>query len=342
MNHLRCCSRCVLSGKRVTSLFYTGNGRWIARWMGPAIRELVKRQQRAGPQPESLRRHYLEWNEDAELYAFNSRLSERFEPGLLARAFTFNSYLVREAREQQKVGIESPIFESQDNSDLIEHGKKTGRRIVTAYLGAALPRAPQECIDALLDYLLSPAVVAKAASLIGTKDLILTAESPISEDTLSCTFFALVGALEQSPNVNSIHVVKFIRDFLIACLHEKEITAIWRPREPENVLDDILLRENLEEAEPRLIGQAGVHSLLAVYRVAFYSNQQFLGSGYGETIEEAKEAAAVDSLNRMFGLADFCKPIPYDLVMDANSEVETKNLPLARWCSENVNRLMNR
>lgn len=105
------------------------------------------------------------------------------------------------------------------------------------------------------------------------------------EDTLACTFFALVGALEQSPDVDSVHVAKFVRDFLIACLHDKEIPALWRPDDPEAILNDILAREDREEAEPRLIGQAGVRSLLAVYRVAFYSNKEFLGSGkHGDVI----------------------------------------------------------
>lgn len=89
----------------------------------------------------------MDWNEEAELYAFNSRLSEKFDPELLARAFTFRSYLVEEELKQQKVGMESAILKTKDNTDLIEQGQKISENIINAYLCKALPRAPQECIQ---------------------------------------------------------------------------------------------------------------------------------------------------------------------------------------------------
>lgn len=58
-------------------------------------------------------------------------------------------------------------------------------------------------------------------------------------------------------------------------------------------------------------------------------------SGAGESVETAKEIAAIDALRRMFGIADFSKPIKFNLRIDISSQRE-ENLPLTRWCNENL------
>ena len=79
--------------------------------------------------------------------------------------------------------------------------------------------------------------------------------------------------------MNLEHASIFVRDILIATLAEKDLAEIWCPEEPFKVLNDILLREEREPAEPRLVAESGVNTLLAVYQVAIYSKKEFLGIG---------------------------------------------------------------
>jgi len=287
-----------------------------------------------------MRSSFLEWNHESELYAFNARLSEKFDSDLLLQAFTFRSYIVQEEEKQKAVGIEKPELDIQDNTAMVDDGQRLTEKIIKAYLCQALPCVPEECIYALLDYLMSQEVVAKASKHIGTEDLILCADHPVPQETVACTFFALVSALSRSPDVDIVHVANFVRDFLIASLSGTDLNEIWCPDNAEDILNDILHRENREVAEPRLIGQAGVSSMLAAYHVAFYSNKEFLGKGFGETVDEARHAAAMDVLNRMFGLGDSGKPINYNLVIDISSDIRTENLPITQWCRENVEKIM--
>lgn len=70
-----------------------------------------------------------------------------------------------------------------------------------------------------------------------------------------------------------------MRDILIARLVEKDLAEIWCPEDPMEILNDILDREHRELAEPRIIAQTAVNTLLPVYQIGLYSNQEFLGSG---------------------------------------------------------------
>lgn len=100
---------------------------------------------------------------------------------------------------------------------------------------------------------------------------------PVPEDILADTFCALVSALHKSEDLNRASY--FVRDILIATLTEKDLTEIWCPEEPFKVLNDILLRAEMDPAEPRLVAQAGANTLMAVYQIAMYSKKQFLGIG---------------------------------------------------------------
>lgn len=99
----------------------------------------------------------------------------------------------------------------------------------------------------------------------------------MAQKTLADTFLALVAALAESTDVT--HTANFVRDFLIVILAEKDLTEIWNPAQPVELLNDVLQKQNRSPAEPRLIAQAGQNTLLAVYHVAMYSDKQFLGSG---------------------------------------------------------------
>ncbi|KAL7293873.1 hypothetical protein TKK_0012926 [Trichogramma kaykai] len=322
MFRLRVCTRLAAQLPRaalVNQIFQ----REIKRSVRPVLIELTKRKRMQKNPISQPRNKWIDWNRDAELYAFNQRLSEKFKTDLLEQAFTHRSYIIQEEDERKKVGLESQL-QLVDNQELIDEGKQIASLVVENYLNEVLPLAPRECILALKNYLLAEGNLAKTSSGIGTKDLILTAEYPVSEETLMNTFYALVSALNRSVDLE--HVGKFIRDIVISTLAEKDLIEIWCPEDPMEILNDILDREGRAYAESRIIGQTGVNTLIPVYNIAVYSNKEFLGSGMGDSIEEAEKMAALNALLRMFDLLDSSKPISCNLpIRDAecNSSLES-------------------
>ncbi|XP_072747450.1 large ribosomal subunit protein mL44 isoform X2 [Anoplolepis gracilipes] len=308
MNTLRSCVKTVILSKGVRSVNYEGQ-RCIKRWVAATQIAITTRKKKV-PVQEPKRNTFLEWNRSAEIYAFNKRLSEDFNFEKLEQAFTHRSYIIREEERQKQMGIEDPKLDVQDNTDLIMKGEKLTSEIVQNYLTQVLPHVPENVIILLHDYLLSEETLAKVASHIGTKDIILTEEHPVAKKTLADTFLALVAALAESVDTN--HVANFVKDFLIVILVEKDLTEIWNPDQPVEILNDVLQKQNRSPVEPRLIGQAGQSTLLVAYHVAMYSDKEFLGSGFGQTIQEAKNVAAINVLSRMFGLSDSSKPIKID------------------------------
>lgn len=308
MNVLRSCVKTIILSKGVRSVNYEGQ-RCIKRWVAATQIQITKYKKKL-PKEVPKRNTFLEWNRSAEIYAFNKRLAEDFNLGKLEQAFTHRSYIIQEEQRQREMGIEDPKLDIQDNTDLIMKGEKLTSEIVQNYLIQALPRAPENVIISLYDYLLSEENLAKVAFHIGTKDIILTEEHPVAEKTLADTFFALVAALAESIDAN--RAANFVKDFLIVILAEKDLTEIWNPAQPVEILNDVLHKQNRSSAEPRLIGQAGQNTLLVAYHVAMYSDKEFLGSGFGQTLQEAKNVAAINVLSRMFGLLDSSKPIRID------------------------------
>ncbi|XP_011312845.1 39S ribosomal protein L44, mitochondrial [Fopius arisanus] len=338
MNVLRSSSRTVIYIHSVNSINSVGR-RGIKRWVSPVLKEITRRKRKQTPQPVEARRAFLEWNREAEIWAFNQRLKENFDIDILTRALTHRSYVIKEEMERKKVGIDDMSFTIEDNKELIETGRNLTSKIVEIYLSLALPKAPEECILALHDHLLSEEMLANSASLIGTKDLILSEEYPPSSETLANTFLALVSALAQS--VDEIHTGKFIRDFLIATLAERDLTELWHPEEPLKILNGILTRDGGEPAEPRLIAQSGVNSVLPVYQVGLYSKKEFLAAGTEDNVEGAVKIAALNALNDMFDLSQSRKPMQFNLTVDPSTQ-QMNNLPLHKWCTENVHKLIHR
>ncbi|XP_015593509.1 39S ribosomal protein L44, mitochondrial isoform X2 [Cephus cinctus] len=261
---------------------------------------------------------------------------KKFDSELLVQALTHRSYVIQEEQKQRDVGITEPKLDIEDNREMIEEGAELTSRIVVSYLGKCLPLAPEECIFALHDHLLSQKTLAHVSSHIGTKDIILVAGNIADEGILADTFLALVSALTRSVDV--IHAGAFVRDFLIATLAEKDLIEIWTPSNPLENLNEILRKDNRQLAEPRLISQTGINSLIPVYRVAVYSNKEFLGVGCGETIDVAKEVAATDALLRIFNLNNY-QNLKYDLKVDISKD-NMENLPLTKWCTENVQKVL--
>ncbi|CAG5077234.1 Similar to MRPL44: 39S ribosomal protein L44 [Cotesia congregata] len=318
MNVLRSSCQFVIKLQSVNAA-NTGK-RYIRRWYGPFLREVTRRKEKAGPQKEQPRSGFLEWNFESEIYAFNQRLSEKFNLEILSQAFTHNSYILQEERKQREVGIDDPQLNLYDNRSLIQNGKALTEKTVEAYLGFAMPRTPTECIRAFKEYLLSEE------------------EYPPSNETLANTFYALVGALAKS--TNEIHTAKFIRDFLITTLAEKDLNEIFCPENPLEILNQILTNEGKEHVEPRILAQSGVNTLMPVYRIGLYSNKQLISSGTESTIEDAIKVAALIALSKMFGFADSSYPMKFNLEIDPSEH--PRNLPIHEWCTQNVQKLMQK
>lgn len=102
-------------------------------------------------------------------------------------------------------------------------------------------------------------------------------EYPVEEETLADTFYALTSALSRSVDLE--HASIFVRDILISALVEKDLVEIWCPEDPLEILNDILDREHKELAEPRIIAESGANTLIPVYQIGVYTNEEFLGSG---------------------------------------------------------------
>ncbi|XP_076667952.1 mitochondrial ribosomal protein L44 isoform X2 [Andrena cerasifolii] len=313
MNRLRLCLNNLTNIKSVN---YEGC-RYFKRWVSPTQVQITSRKKKLPPQPIPNRSTFIDWNRDAELYAFNQRLSENFQPEKLSRAFVHKSYIFREEQKQKEMGIQEPKLDIEHNEDLIESGGGITSKAVYNYLNTSLPHVPVSVILSLHNYLMSQKVLAEAALHIGTKDIILAADHPPTEETLARTFLALVGALAESVDID--HTSTFVRDFLIVGLAEKDLSEIWSPPNPFEMLNDIISKERGTTVEPRMIGHAGTNTILSAYEIAVYSNKQFLGSGFGQTIEEAKDVAAMNALCRMFGLLDSSQPLRFNTKIDMAS-----------------------
>ncbi|XP_008560209.1 39S ribosomal protein L44, mitochondrial [Microplitis demolitor] len=336
MNVLRSSCQFVIKVQKVNAA-NTGY-RFIRRSWAPTLKEITRRKDKLGPQPEQPRSGFIEWNFESELYAFNSRLSEKFNLELLSQAFTHNSYILKEEQKQRQVGIDDPQLHYYDNRQFILDGKSLTSKIVEAYLSSAMPRTPAECISAFKDYLLSEEVLASRASLLGCKDIILTEEYPPSNQTLANTFFALVAALAKS--TDEIHTAKFIRDFLITTLAEKDLNELYCPENPIEILNQVLTNDGKDPVEPRIISQTGVNTFLPCYQIGLFSNKQFISSATESTIEDAVKVAALNALSKLFGFADSSNPMKYNLDVDPSKQI--KNLTILNWCTQNVKQLMQK
>lgn len=134
--------------------------------MAPTLKALKRRADKLDPLPPTPRSSFLEWNYDAEIFAFGKRLGEEFQEDLLRRALTHKSYcnkLKDEGKEESVV----------DNGELIEEGERFIKNCVLEEYG----NYPPVIVDNLERYFLSEKVLAHVASHIGLKDIVLTAVS---------------------------------------------------------------------------------------------------------------------------------------------------------------------
>lgn len=313
--------------------------RSMKRWVVPTLREMKNRKDKMGPEKPSHRNTFVEWNYNAEVYAFGKRLGEDFEDDLLRQALTERSYIIKEEMKQKEVGIDEPLIALKDNAEFVKPGEKLMSDYIMKFLHTVYPIYPEEGICAVKDFLMSEKTLADISTHIGTSEIILCADFPVENTTLSNVLKAIIYALSQSSGEDRSNL--FIRDFIITYLSGKDINDLWTIQEPLQVLSKILERDGRAQVEPRIIAEAGRNTILATYQIGLYSDKKLIGVGFGESVDVAKEMAAFDALKRLFKLTEKARPIPFNLELPLNSKPPFPNLSVQDWCEKNVGKLIS-
>lgn len=285
--------------------------RGYKRYVRPTMREFYKRRIAAGPEPDRPRSAWVNWNYKAEVYAFGARLQENFTQENLQVAFTHQSYIDAENDKRSELeldGIEVAL-NLQNNDDLAVDGYDTASTYIKAYIKHTFPRLPNEGVDAIHNYILSENMLAYVSSHIGTNDIILSSEYPLTSATLAKTLMAVVGALAKDQGKERAKL--FVQDFIITQLKGKELSDLWDVVNPMGLLRNVLESQGREEPEPRLLWETGSETVVAAYVVGIYSNKQLIGQSPGETLTIAEEMAARDALRKLFGLMDNDAPLKF-------------------------------
>lgn len=271
--------------------------------MAPTIRELNLRKKRFADKLPKLnkRSNFIDWDFDAEIYAFGKRLGEEFDLNLLRQSFVQRSYVIEEELKLEKLGVEKTDLNLLDNRELADKGLKLVENYTMAYLKYHLPNYPDEGIKAIRNYLLSTEKLAHISSNLGTKEIILAAEYPPSDESLAKTLLAVIGALEQS-QADLERPYNFIRDFIITQLNQIDVNEIWCIEQPFEYLKKVLAEKKIKSVEPRIIGEVSNNYILFGCRIGLYDSEskRCLGSGFGETYENGIETASIDALSKIF------------------------------------------
>ncbi|CAH1403165.1 unnamed protein product [Nezara viridula] len=277
--------------------------RQIHRWVAPTLKALNNRKREMGPQPINRRSDYLEWNYKAEIYSFGKRLGEDFKEDLLREAFTEKSFINLEAEKLMKVGVD-PQLDMKDNANFSVEGEKFISQCVLKYLVSVLPSLPSEHIESIHNFLLSDEKLSTVSKNIGIDDLVLTAEYPLEQSTLSRSLKSVIHALVLSSGEE--RASKFVTDFIITQLCGEDITPLCTPENPIEKLKSTV-GANIES---RIIVESAKNTLLANYQVGIYQEKNLLGRGCGESPWIAEEMAALDALWRLWGITSNKKPFP--------------------------------
>lgn len=141
----------------------------MKRFVVPTTLAIVSRQKRAEPiaLEKTKRSSYIEWNINAEIYAFGKRLGEDFKIELLLQAFVHKSYIVQAGLKLQEVGIENPALTLQDNEKLAQKGQALISKEIKRFLAASFPRLPQEGITAIHYFLVQDETLSDISKNLG-------------------------------------------------------------------------------------------------------------------------------------------------------------------------------
>nr|ACO12879.1 39S ribosomal protein L44, mitochondrial precursor [Lepeophtheirus salmonis] len=273
------------------------------RFIRPALYDFNQRQGKINKSKKLLneseysrRALFSDWNYDVELFALGARLRESFNFELVREALRDPTlYLV-----SMKEKIDLSLKDSEASyTRLVELGREVISASLNDFLTKTFPKVPSDGIIAFQEYLMSPYVLASKALHIGLKDLVVSQEYPPSKNTLSNAFCALIGAHSESGN-NRRQSYQLVVDLVATQIIGMDLHDVWKIQNPMDYLSKILAENNMKEPEPRLQWASGKNTLLASYHVGIYSNQSLIGECTGESIETARDMAALDTLRRMF------------------------------------------
>ncbi|XP_076448720.1 large ribosomal subunit protein mL44-like [Babylonia areolata] len=283
--------------------------RGVKRYKRSYLKELYHRRLEVGPEKQRHRSEWINWNYGAELYAFGKRLGEDFSTDSLQRAFTHRSYIEKEERRREELGIDTDTVPLglTDNEDLAQKGEATASRYIKTYLRHLYPAMFEEAVYAIHDHLMSEDTLSFVARNIGIGDLMLCADFPPEASSLRRNFLAVVGALEADQDVKQAEAL--VRDLVVAQLIGKDLGDLWTVVNPMGLLMALLHLHNRGPPEPRLQWQAGQMTVMSVYQVGIYSDQQLVGQAAGETVTIAEEMAAHNALQKLMGLGS--KPLAF-------------------------------
>jgi len=275
----------------------------IKKWVRPALYDLRSRKIREEekfPKPPTPRSAFVDWNYNSELFALQKRISEDLNESLLRQCLTDHSFVVKERKKQEEVGIDASQVDLKDNRFLADEGLSIIRLHAKNVLSRELSRFPSDGIEALCDYLTKENVLAYISLHMGMKELILCEEYPPSDSTLSKVFQAFVAVVDKSSN--STRTERFVCDFIITQLCGKDVNEIWDISHPWRMLMEIYKAKGEESLEPRILRESGKNTILSVFVIGLYtSDKRLVATGIGETVEIAQEMAARDALKGIFG-----------------------------------------
>ncbi|XP_014774257.2 39S ribosomal protein L44, mitochondrial [Octopus bimaculoides] len=275
----------------------------------PYVSELYRRRLKVGPEKERHRSEWINWNYDAEIYAFGKRLGEEFSEDTLRIIFTDKSYIEKDKARRQELGVDEDVvsLELVDNGEMAAEGNLIASRYIKAFLRFSYPAMFEEGICAIHDFLMSEDILASTGLHIGMKDLTLTAEFPVLSSTMATAFLAAIGGLAQDQGVRRAE--RFVNHFILPHLIDKDINDLWPIDNPMGLLKSILLQNKRGPPEPRLIHQSASQTIMSLYWVAIYGDKEMIGKAPGETVTIAEEMASRECLRQLMKTSLQQKPL---------------------------------
>ncbi|OTF82412.1 hypothetical protein BLA29_001138 [Euroglyphus maynei] len=288
------------------SLNQLSQKRGMKLWNEKLLRKMYLRKRSFDAEPERLRARseWQDWDYASEIYAFAQRLHEsQLNDQILIRAFTHRSYVNEQHNKQKNLGVQDVHEQLEDNAELIDSGCLFMKKFLSQYLRYHLQQAPEECIQSLVQYLMSTSVMSDISKWIGCVDLILCSEFPPNEQTLADTVSSIVGAILQTGGEKRAQ--NFVIDFICTYLNGRDPLEIWHIDRMDLNLEAFLrkyLNQSDVNCEPRILRQSAVDTIESCYIVGIYSKEKLLGQSAGESLAIAKRMAELDAFRRLFGL----------------------------------------
>ncbi|XP_048838371.1 39S ribosomal protein L44, mitochondrial [Brienomyrus brachyistius] len=289
------------------------------RWMRAYTLLMERKKKLDGPPPPRPRSHQPNWDYHAEIQAFSSRLQENFLLELLKLALVNPCYVRAEEERRRLLELDNQTaaLNLKDNAQLHVQGLNFTMAFLTDWCRSNFTSLPDQAVAAVVGHLSCPEVVCHVARNLAIEELTLSGQFPVPENILHDTFFAVVGALQESSGPE--RAAFFLRDFLTTQLIGKDLFELWPVVNPMGMLVEEMSCRNLPLPEPRLTRSAGASTVLPLYFVGLYSDKKLLAEAPGETILAAEEEAARVALRKLYGYTENRKPWDFSALLEQSS-----------------------